>query len=160
MTEPESIRTAKNILANFRPGGRTIGYFAIEDNGIGMALVQNIQEASIPVIPIHAYTDKMAMSTSARVLYSNGKIHHPERASWLLDFEQNLADFPLGDHDDDVSSVSIGAESLKGFGVGNVKAGESIVAARKPVQEHLESHNETRTSQGRGVIKTPNRFIR
>ncbi len=160
MTEPESIRTAKDIQNHFRPNGKSLSYFAVEENGVGKPLIQNMEEAGIPVVRIHVHIDKMAMSTSARVLYSNGKIHHPERASWLLDFEQNLADFPLGDHDDDVSSVSIGAESLKGLGVGNVKASESIVDAKKPVREHLESHNETRTAQGRGVAETPRRFIR
>jgi predicted phage terminase large subunit-like protein len=155
MSEPESIRTAKSLIANFRPGGRTISWFAVESNGVGKPLIQNMQEYGIPVVEVCVHTDKEAMSTSAIVMYENGRIYHPVRASWLGDFEKNLTDFPFGEHDDDVSSVSIGAESLKMGGLGNIKASEPVIPAKKVLKENIESRSNDSRNQTENRIFSP-----
>jgi phage terminase large subunit-like protein len=43
---------------------------------------------------------------SALPLIEAGKIHIPERANWLVEFETQMARFPLWKHDDLVDATS------------------------------------------------------
>lgn len=164
MTEPDSISLALSLMKNKKYGSRPLSYFAIEVNGVGKPLSQNIERQSIPVVAINVHTDKLAMSTSAVVLYANGKVHHPERASWLLDFEKCLTEFPFGDHDDDVSSISIGAESLS-LVFGRVQSSKPVIPEKESVMEQMNkagstpSDREGQKDSGRIIQKNSSRNI-
>lgn len=144
MSEPDSIALALSLMKNQRYGNRPLAYFAIETNGVGKPLAQNIERASIPVIGIHVHTDKLIMSTSAVVLYSNGKVHHPEKAEWLLDFENELISFPFCEHNDSVSSISIGAESLS-VGFGSIQSSKAIAPAKKEHDDQMNTNGSKRS---------------
>jgi predicted phage terminase large subunit-like protein len=79
----------------------------IEDKASGQSLLQDfIAETRIPVIAIPAETSKQVRMSSASPLIEAGKIFLPERASWLVEYETQMARFPLWKHDDLVDSTS------------------------------------------------------
>jgi predicted phage terminase large subunit-like protein len=79
----------------------------IEDRASGQSLLQDfIAETRIPVIAIKADTNKQVRMSSASPLIEAGKIWIPERASWLVEYETQMARFPLWKHDDLVDSTS------------------------------------------------------
>jgi predicted phage terminase large subunit-like protein len=79
----------------------------IEDKASGQSLLQDfLAETKIPVIAIKADANKQVRMSSASPLIEAGKIHLPERASWLVEYETQMARFPLWKHDDLVDSTS------------------------------------------------------
>lgn len=114
MSEPESVRTAIKINEFRRRGSIPYSFFAVESNSVGLPLVQNLREKGIPVNEIFVHKDKMAMSVTARVRLASGQIFFPspDQAPWLYDFEEELLKFPGGEHDDQVSMISIAANAV------------------------------------------------
>jgi len=79
----------------------------VEDTASGQSLIQEIRrDTSIPVLPIKVDKDKVARANSVTPLIEAGRVFLPERASWLYDYIEELAAFPLGAHDDQVDSTT------------------------------------------------------
>ena len=65
--------------------------------------------------PLRYTPDKFLRSFEAQVRYESGQIFHPQRASWLADFEYELLHFTSEGahaHDDQVDVVSYAAQDV------------------------------------------------
>lgn len=80
----------------------------IEDKASGQSLIQDFRQEcpSIPVIAIMPQGDKITRLMRASGDIESGRIHLPNSADWLVDFESEVAIFPNGQHDDQVDSLS------------------------------------------------------
>lgn len=81
----------------------------IERSHIGIALMEEMATISEGVEGLFGFSpkfDKTARAETAAYLVEKGRLHLPKEAPWLEAFEQELADFPFGKHDDWVDSVS------------------------------------------------------
>ena len=79
----------------------------IEDKGSGQSLIQDLKHSTqIPVIAIPANTNKQTRMSTASPLIQAGKVALPNKASWLVRYETQIAQFPYGKEDDDVDSTS------------------------------------------------------
>lgn len=79
----------------------------VEDKASGQSLVQDIlAETRIPIIALPANPSKQVRMDSALPLIEAGKVHIPERCAWLVEYETQMARFPLWKYDDLVDSTS------------------------------------------------------
>jgi len=80
----------------------------IEDKASGQSLIQEIQATTqIPIKAINPVGDKVTRALAVSDLIEAGKVHVPERAPWLLNYELELTVFPTKDaHDDQVDSTT------------------------------------------------------
>ncbi len=79
----------------------------MEDKASGQSLLQDLKrETKLPLIAVMPFKDKITRMASVSALFEAGKIHLPEYAAWLPDFEAELFSFPGGAHDDQCDSVS------------------------------------------------------
>jgi predicted phage terminase large subunit-like protein len=84
----------------------------IEDKASGQSLVQDLQttvvdDMKIPVIAIPADANKQIRMQHASPLLESGMVYVPDDSlSWVVDYETQLARFPLWRHDDLVDSTS------------------------------------------------------
>lgn len=111
MDEVKSIATAKSIKAAWPQ----ITHFVVESNGVGMGLVANMAAQGLAVVPFPVNKDKMAMSVTAVVRCSLGKVFFPKQLpgyEWVGEAKAELLIFPAGQHDDRVTAMSLAAISL------------------------------------------------
>lgn len=79
----------------------------IEDKSSGQALIQDLRnESALPIIAITPVQDKISRAVKCSGSIEAGLIHLPQNAAWLIDFENEIAMFPNGAHDDRVDSLS------------------------------------------------------
>lgn len=79
----------------------------IEDKASGQSLIQELSySTNLPIIPIKPIGDKITRATNSTALIQAGKVFLPNNAMWKGEFEQQLAVFPEGTHDDIVDSTS------------------------------------------------------
>ncbi|HUW45695.1 MAG TPA: phage terminase large subunit [Dehalococcoidia bacterium] len=80
----------------------------IEDKASGQSLIQDLKnETSIPVIAINPDSNKQIRMSAASPLMESGMVYLPdETMNWVVDYETQLARFPLWRHDDLVDSTS------------------------------------------------------
>jgi predicted phage terminase large subunit-like protein len=80
----------------------------IEDKGSGTQLIQDLQgEPGIPrPIAFKPDTDKVTRMSAGSARIEAGQVHLPHQASWLEDFRSELLQFPSGQYDDQVDSLS------------------------------------------------------
>ena len=78
----------------------------IEDKGSGTALIQELGEIGIPVLPIEPEGDKVSRANVPAVRIECGAVHIPNAAPWLHDFQREVSAFPKGRHDDQVDSMT------------------------------------------------------
>jgi predicted phage terminase large subunit-like protein len=78
----------------------------VEEAVYGLAIVQDAQQKGLAVEPLKADGSKYLRSEQISVMYRNGRVYHPDKADWLKLFEDELVDFPVGTHDDQVDCVS------------------------------------------------------
>ncbi len=82
------------------------GAILIEDSGTGTPLIQVLGEDSrLDIIPITSKLDKVTRALQPSSMVEARKVHLPIAAAWLAEFEQELARFPGGRHDDQVDSM-------------------------------------------------------
>lgn len=80
----------------------------IEKIGFQTALIQTAQRQGLPVRELRPDKDKVTRAAPLAALMANGKFWLPESAPWLPDFEDELATFPAGMHDDQVDVAAYG----------------------------------------------------
>ena len=67
----------------------------IEDKSSGMALIQDLKEdTKMPIIPIEPCGDKVTRLDTCSPIVEAGNVYLPESAPWLVDFENDLSNFP------------------------------------------------------------------
>lgn len=79
----------------------------IEDKASGQSLIQELnRETRLPIKPIKITKDKIERVNAITPLIESGKIYLPENKEWLQTFIRETEDFPDGEFDDIVDSVS------------------------------------------------------
>lgn len=79
----------------------------IEDKASGQSLIQELQrDTALPIKPIKVVEDKIARVHSVTPLIEAGKVLLPQNRFWLSDFIDECEEFPNGEFDDVVDSVS------------------------------------------------------
>ena len=77
----------------------------IEDKASGQSLIQELQPR-MNIVPVTPTADKLTRLISCSGAIESGKVHLPNEAHWLAEFEHELVSFPLAKHDDRVDSTS------------------------------------------------------
>lgn len=111
--EPDTVAVARRVFEQWRKVGHGF-YFGVESIGIGKPLAQNMQRAGLPVVEIPVHQDKMVMSTTARIRCEAGQVYFPLQAAWLPEWESQLSIFPNGQHDEEVTVISLASEQVYG----------------------------------------------
>lgn len=113
-----------------------LDYLDIEDNGLGLGVVQTARRAGLTVRGLHAHKDKVSRASTAIIRCEAGQIYFHASAHWLSDYEHELLTFPLGSHDDQVDVTSLAATNV--FWEGGSQEPEEITEAKaKAAQEAI-----------------------
>ena len=79
----------------------------IEDKASGQQLLQDARrESAHPVIAMKPKDDKFTRFSGVCAMIEAGRLHLPENAPWLADFEAELFTFPDSKHDDQVDALT------------------------------------------------------
>lgn len=80
----------------------------VEDAASGQSLIQELKHGTrLPIVPFKVDRDKVARVNAVSPLVEAGKVYLPAGASWLGEWEEEMAAFPFGAHDDQVDSLSM-----------------------------------------------------
>jgi predicted phage terminase large subunit-like protein len=82
------------------------GKILIEEAGVGIALVPELQQSGLPAIAVKPERDKQTRIAVQAAKFESGQVLFPEQAGWLGSLEAELFAFPSGAHDDQVDSIS------------------------------------------------------
>lgn len=86
----------------------------IEDKASGQSLCQDLMDSTtLPIKPIQVDIDKIARANAASPMIESGNVHLPKKAPWLTTLLNEAADFPNGEFDDIVDSISQAINHLK-----------------------------------------------
>ena len=106
MQYPRLKAAAKALADKYNP--RT---FVVEDTGHGTALAQELRldtKYKPSVIAVGTGNINKAVRASANTdILEAGEVYLPVAADWLLDFENEMANFPNGKNDDQVDTLTI-----------------------------------------------------
>ena len=79
----------------------------VEDRASGQSLLQELKSATtLPVLPVKADSDKLSRAQAVTAIVEAGKVYLPEQASWLNEYIDEMASFPMGLYDDQVDSTT------------------------------------------------------
>lgn len=99
---PDLVRSVIALAARDNPQ-----VILIEDKGSGQQLLQVLRrETRLPVIGVVPDKSKVIRAQGVSGMVEAGRAFLPEQASWLIDFESQVAAFPQAPHDDDVDSMT------------------------------------------------------
>ena len=98
---PDAAEAAASICRRF-----DASYIAIEKDGIGLGVVQQVRRCGIAVRAIKARGSKAARTQTAEIRMAAGAIYFPKSAPWLFDFEQELLQFPNSQFADQVDALA------------------------------------------------------
>jgi len=104
---PELLRAVKSL--NMQWGPHEI---LVEDKSSGISLIQCLRDPvdgiKTPVIAIDPGSfSKVVRMENEAVAIESGLVYLPEAAPWLLDFEDECTQFPVGEHDDQIDPMSM-----------------------------------------------------
>jgi len=92
----------------------SVNEILIEDKASGQSLIQELQRNTIlPIKPIKVENDKIARVHSVTPIIESGKVYLPKEAHWLKGFLDEMEEFPNGEFDDTVDSVSQFLNAMK-----------------------------------------------
>lgn len=96
----------------------TPSYQGVERAAFGLNIIQAAAKAGLPIKPLPAEGDKVARARTMVARYQLGTVYHRRGAPWLGDWEEELAAFPHGQHDDqaDVAAYA-GIELVHSLGL-------------------------------------------
>lgn len=106
----EHVSWLEGLIRRYEP--RFVG---IEKRSYGTTLLQNAVRRGLRVRSLDADTDKVTRAYGASPLIESGRLQLPTSASWLADFEHELAAFPYGTHDDQVDVFAYAARVLTDY---------------------------------------------
>jgi len=102
---PALKRRVKNLCLKWAPNE-----LLIEDKSSGQSLIQDLnddKEFKTPVIPMEPGKDgKVVRASVESPSIEAGLVWLPESAPWLHDFEQEILNFPNGEHDDQIDQLT------------------------------------------------------
>jgi len=102
MEYPDLKKETIRLYEKYRPSA-----LLVEDKASGQSLCQELKNSTrIPVIPINPDADKITRFNEITAFYESGKVYHPMKASWLVDYEMQITRFPHAPHDDMADSTS------------------------------------------------------
>ena len=78
----------------------------VEDAGIGMGLIQDLQKAGMPAVAVKPERNKKTRMQVQSDKFAAGLVFFPKYASWLAEYESELFAFPSVRFDDQVDSTS------------------------------------------------------
>ena len=79
----------------------------IEDKASGQSLIQDLRsQTTLPIVAINPKHDKITRASTVTASIEAGNVAIPERADWLMEFEQEVRLFPNSKHDDIVDSMT------------------------------------------------------
>ena len=108
---PELRQKLININATWR--GRGLRALYIEDKASGQSIIQDLRrESGIAVVPYKVVNDKVSRINGITPLIQGGRVHLPEKATWLDEFVEECVSFPSGKHDDQVDALSMAVDVL------------------------------------------------
>ena len=103
----------------------------IEDKASGQSLIQEMQrETRLPIKPIKVEQDKIARVHAVTPLIEAGRVFLPKEKNWLKDFTDECEEFPNGEYDDVVDSVSQFLLNVKTANAGDYKGMKHVKEAR------------------------------
>lgn len=105
---------------------RNPSYIGIEKAHVGIALVQSAIRAGLPVKPIMAERDKVSRARVAQARIESHSVFFPAQADWLPEWEQELREFPDGNHDDQVDVLAYAAIEVATGAHGKMRRGKSL----------------------------------
>lgn len=82
------------------------GFLAVEKNGLGLGVTQNIMLTGINVIGVNATSSKESRSEVAEIRLAAGKVYFNQDMPNRHDFETELTQFPNGEFCDRVDALS------------------------------------------------------
>ncbi|MFA5407662.1 MAG: phage terminase large subunit [Bacilli bacterium] len=105
---PDLIQAVVNTQKKFMSYNTGPVPVLIEDRGSGQSLIQSLERnTQIPVIKItDQSTTKYFRAEQCSEVIKAGKVVLPDKAPWLIDYETEMCQFPVGQHDDYVDSTS------------------------------------------------------
>lgn len=113
---PELERVCQELHGKWQPS-RVL----VEDAASGQSLIQVLKrETRLPVLPVKVDSDKYARASAVSGLVESGRCFLPEAAQWVHDFVEEHAEFPAGQHDDQVDTTSMALSWLRDRGVGHI----------------------------------------
>lgn len=107
---PDHVAYLTNEWIRFKPT-----FFYIESNGFQMSTVQSAMRAGLPILPINVDVDKLTRSLPAAAKMEAGYFYFPQ-TGLLAQEEKELWQFPAGEHDDFVDTVSLAELAVRGVG--------------------------------------------
>lgn len=81
-------------------------FVAVEQNGLGLGVVQTIGQTGVAVTGVVATRNKEARSETAEIRMAAGKVYFPHGAPYLFDLENELLRFPNGEFVDRVDALA------------------------------------------------------
>lgn len=81
-------------------------YQYVEATTYGLNILQAAEKKGLPLKPLKADKSKFLRSEQIHVNYKNGQVWHPDKALWLEEFEEEIANFPVAAHDDQFDALA------------------------------------------------------
>ena len=106
MEGPEVKALVRNAARRHR-----LQFIAVEKNGLGLPLTQDLVREGYPVRGVWQHTQKMARAQGSAAYYETGSVFHRQGAEWVAEWEREhlLAPNPTS-HDDQVDAGSLAAQ--------------------------------------------------
>jgi predicted phage terminase large subunit-like protein len=111
VTAPDAAIAAVQVCRDFG-----VAYIAIEKDGLGLGVVQQVRKKRITVKAIKARGSKQARSETAEIKMEAGQIHFPRGAPFLFELEKELLQFPRSDYADQVDALAHAAIQVQRIG--------------------------------------------
>lgn len=97
---PELRREAKQVYREWEPDA-----VLIEKKASGQSLIQDLRQGGLPVTTYQPDRDKVARAYAVQPLFESGMVWAPDR-KWAEEVIEECSDFPMGDQDDRVDTVT------------------------------------------------------
>jgi predicted phage terminase large subunit-like protein len=129
---PDAAAAAVRICREF-----DVAYIAIEKDGMGLGVVQQVRREDVTVRAIKARGPKEVRSETAEIRMAAGQIYFPRGAAFLFELEQELVQFPKSEYADQVDALSHAAilvgriATRAGFDEEDANAGAAADAERE-----------------------------
>lgn len=101
MEGPDQVPMIRRAFERWRPG-----QIKIESVGYQLAMIQAARRDGLPIVELKRDKDKVSRACLLQARMEGGGVWLPEQASWLRACEDELCDFPQGDHDDMVDTLA------------------------------------------------------
>lgn len=91
-------------------------YIGIERVGFQLALIQQAVRDGLPVKELTPAKDKITRALTAQAFMEKGRVWFPRQAPWLADIKAEVLQFPVGEYDDFVDTLSYACAEVAGGG--------------------------------------------